>query len=152
MPQRYQKRKRNKMATDEISEIKVDVGVLKTQVLTLSTICNKLDSIIEKLVDQHDRHISKVYDDMNNNRKEKDADISEIHERIDMVLDKVRTSEKCIMEEIGKLKKTMTDHAESSRTQYEKINQWKWTIAGGIIVITWLISHSNFDTILKALH
>jgi hypothetical protein len=137
---------------DEISEIKVDVGILKTQVLTLSAICNKLDQVIEKLVDQHDRHIAKVYDDMDDNRKEKDDDISDIHTRIDVVLDKVRESEKCIMAEIGNLKKTMTDHAESSRVQYEKINQWKWTIAGGILVLTWLISHSNFDTILKALH
>jgi DNA-directed RNA polymerase sigma subunit (sigma70/sigma32) len=136
---------------DEISEIKVDVGVLKTQVLTLSAICNKLDSLIEKLVDQHDRHISKVYDDMNNNRKEKDADISEIHERIDTVLDKVGQSEKCIMEEIRGLKKTMNEHVESSRNQYDRLNQWKWTIAGGIIVITWLISHSNFDILLKAI-
>jgi DNA-directed RNA polymerase sigma subunit (sigma70/sigma32) len=136
------------MATDDL---RVDVGVLKTQVLTLSSICNKLDQVIEKLVDQHDRHISKVYDDMNSNRKEKDADISEIHQRIDTVLDKVDQSEKCIMEEIRGLKETMSDHVEASRNQYERLNQWKWTLAGGIIVITWLISHSNFDTILKAL-
>ena len=137
------------MATDDL---RVDVGVLKTQVLTLSSICNKLDQVIEKLVDQHDRHISKVYDDMNSNRKEKDADISEIHQRIDTVLSKVDQSEKCIMEEIRGLKETMSDHVEASRNQYERLNQWKWTLAGGIIVITWLISHSNFDTILKALH
>jgi DNA-directed RNA polymerase sigma subunit (sigma70/sigma32) len=139
------------MATDELSEIKVDVGVLKTQVLTLSSICNKLDQVIEKLVDQHDRHISKVYDDMNSNRKEKDADVSEMHQRIDTVLSKVDQSEKSIMEEIRGLKETMADHVEASRNQYERLNQWKWTLAGGIIVITWLISHSNFDTILKAL-
>jgi DNA-directed RNA polymerase sigma subunit (sigma70/sigma32) len=139
------------MASDEISEIKVDVGVLKTQVLTLSAICNKLDQLIEKLVDQHDRHISKVYDDMNSNRKEKDADIAEIHQRIDTVLAKVEHSERSIMEEIRGLKDTMAEHVEASRSQYDRINQWKWTIAGGIIVITWLISHSNFDTILKAL-
>ena len=139
------------MAADEISEIKVDVGVLKTQVLTLSSICNKLDQVIEKLVDQHDRHISKVYDDMNNNRKEKDADIAEMHQRIEMVLNKVEHSEKSIMEEIRGLKNTMAEHVEASRSQYDRINQWKWTIAGGIIVITWLISHSNFDTILKAI-
>ena len=136
------------MATDDL---RVDVGVLKTQVLTLSSICNKLDQVIEKLVDQHDRHLSKVYDDMNSNRKEKDADISEIHQRIDTVLNKVDQSEKCIMEEIRGLKETMADHVEASRNQYDRLNQWKWTIAGGIIVITWLISHSNFDILLKAL-
>jgi DNA anti-recombination protein RmuC len=136
---------------DDISEIKVDVGILKTQVLTLSALCNKMDQVIEKLVDQHDRHLSKVYDDMDNQRKEKDTNIAEIHQRIDMVLDKVQESEKCIMEEIKQLKDTMASHVESSRDQYEKLNQWKWTLAGGIVVITWLISHSSFDTILKAL-
>jgi DNA anti-recombination protein RmuC len=136
---------------DDLSEIKVDVGVLKTQVLTLSALCNKMDQVIEKLVDQHDRHLSKVYDDMDDQRKEKDTNIAEIHERIDMVLDKVQDSERCIMEEIKQLKDTMAGHVESSRDQYEKLNQWKWTLAGGIVVITWLISHSSFDTILKAL-
>jgi len=135
--------------SDEISEIKVDVGVLKTQVLTLSSICNKLDTVIEKLVDQHDRHIAKVYDDMDDNRKEKDADISDIHGRIDTVLDKVQQSELRIMDEIKGLKKTMNDHVESSKNQYEKLNQWKWTIAGGIVVITWLISHANSDIIQR---
>jgi chromosome segregation ATPase len=137
---------------EEISEIKVDVGVLKTQVLTLSALCNKMDQVIEKLVDQHDRHLSKVYDDMDDQRKEKDSDIAEIHTRIDMVLEKVQESEKSIMEEIKSLKTTMSEHSSKSAAQYEKLNQWKWTLAGGIVVITWLISHSGFDTILKALH
>jgi hypothetical protein len=137
---------------EEISNIKVDVGVLKTQVLTLTMLCNKMDQVIEKLVDQHDRHLNKVYDTMDNQRKEKDKDIAEIHERIDTVLDKVQHSELRIMDEIKGLKQTMTDHVEASKNQYEKLNQWKWTIAGGIIVITWLISHSNFDTILRSLH
>ena len=137
---------------NEILEIKVDVGVLKTQVLTLSALCNKMDQVIEKLVDQHDRHLIKVYEHMDNQRKEKDMDISEIHERIDVVLDKVQESELRIMDEIKGLKDTMSEHVQASKSQYEKLNQWKWTLAGGIIVITWLISHSNFDTILKSLH
>ena len=45
---------------EDLSEIKVDVGVLKTQVLTLSALCNKMDQVIEKLVDQHDRHLAGV--------------------------------------------------------------------------------------------
>ena len=137
---------------NEILEVKVDVGVLKTQVLTLSALCNKMDQVIEKLVDQHDRHLVKVYEHMDNQRKEKDMDISEIHERIDVVLDKVQESELRIMDEIKGLKNTMDEHVQASKSQYEKLNQWKWTLAGGIIVITWLISHSNFDTILKSLH
>jgi uncharacterized coiled-coil DUF342 family protein len=138
--------------SDEISEIKVDVGILKTQVLTLSAICNKMDQVIEKLVDQHDRHLNKVYDTMNNQRIEKDDDIAEIHGRVDLVLDKLQESEKRIMDEIGTLKKSMNEHSAASKAEFQKLNQWKWMIAGGILVISWLISHTGLDTILKVLH
>jgi DNA-directed RNA polymerase sigma subunit (sigma70/sigma32) len=133
-------------------DIKVDVGILKTQVLTLSALCSKMDQVIEKLVDQHDRHIAKVYTDMDNRRLETDADVKEIHDRIDIVLDKVQESERRIMEEMKGLKKCLNEHNESSKIQFEKINQWKWTIAGGILVLSWLISHSNLDTIVKSIH
>jgi hypothetical protein len=138
--------------SQECVDVLIDVGILKTQVLTLSALCNKMDQVIEKLVDQHDRHLSKVYESMDNQRKEKDDDISDIHQRVDVVLDKLAESEKRIMDEIGSLKKTMTEHSAKSAAQYDRLNQWKWTLAGGIIVITWLISHSGLDTILKALH
>jgi chromosome segregation ATPase len=136
---------------DEISEIKVDVGILKTQVLTLSALCNKMDQVIEKLVDQHDRHINKVYDTMDNQRKETNTDVADVHGRIDTVLEKLQESEMRIMAEIKDLKQTMGEHVEASKSQYEKLNQWKWSLAGGIIVVTWLLSHSNFDILLKAL-
>jgi hypothetical protein len=136
---------------DDISEIKVDVGVLKTQVLTLSALCNKMDQVIEKLVDQHDRHINKVYDTMDNQRKETNTDVADVHGRIDVVLEKLQESEIRIMAEIKDLKQTMGEHVEASKSQYEKLNQWKWSLAGGIVVVTWLLSHSSFDTILKLL-
>ena len=136
---------------DDLSEIKVDVGVLKTQVLTLSALCNKMDQVIEKLVDQHDRHINKVYDTMDNQRKETNTDVADVHGRIDTVLEKMQESELRIMAEIKDLKQTMGEHVEASKSQYEKLNQWKWSLAGGIVVVTWLLSHSSFDTILKLL-
>lgn len=137
---------------DDCVDVQVDIGILKTQVLTLSALCNKMDQVIEKLVDQHDRHLSKVYDAMDDQRKEKDDDIAEIHERVDMVLEKVQESEKRLMEEFQGLKKAMNEHSANSKAEFQKINQWKWTLAGGIIVITWLISRVGFDTLLKVLH
>jgi hemerythrin superfamily protein len=133
-------------------DLRVDVGVLKTQVLTLSAICNKLDAVIEKLVEQHDRHIAKVYTDMDNRRAEVDTDVREIHDRIDTVLDKMQASELRIMEEIKGLRKCVTDHNTAEKEQLDKLLQWKWTIVGGIVVISWLISHGNIDTIIKSIH
>ena len=131
------------------TDIKVDIGVLKTQVLTLSALCNKMDQVIEKLVDQHDRHIAKVYTDMDNRRLETEADIKEIHQRIDTVLDKMETSNKEIMEEFKSLRKDMNDHNKNEKESLDKILQWKWMVAGGIIAVSWLISNVNFDTLSK---
>jgi hypothetical protein len=137
--------------SEEVSDIKVDVGILKTQVLTLSALCNKMDLVIEKIVDTHDRHISKVYSDMENRRLETDGDIKEIHDRIDMVLDKMEASNQRIMDEFKSLRSDMQDHNQSEKEALDKLLQWKWMVAGGIIVVSWLISNVNINTIVNSI-
>jgi len=128
-------------------DIKVDIGVLKTQVLTLSALCNKMDQVIEKLVDQHDRHIAKVYTDMDNRRKETDADIKELHTRIDTVLDKMQASESKVLDKIEELRNDMSKHNKQEKDALDALLKWKWMVAGGIIVLSWLISHVKPDTL-----
>ena len=130
-------------------DVKVDIGVLKTQVLTLSALCTKMDTVIDKLMDQHDRHIAKVYTDMNDRRLETESDIKDIHDRIDTVLDKMQGTELRIMDEIKSLRTDMQKHNKEEKETMDKLLQWKWMIAGGILVMSWLITHVNFDTIIK---
>ena len=130
-------------------DVQVDIGVLKTQVLTLSALCNKMDVVIEKLVDQHDRHIAKVYADMDQRRIETDKDIKEIDRRIDTVLQKMEDSNEKIMEEFKAIRKDMADHNKKEKESLDKLLEWKWMVAGGIIAISYLISHVNLDTILR---
>jgi ferritin-like metal-binding protein YciE len=115
--------------------------------LTLSALCNKMDQVIEKLVDQHDRHIAKVYTDMDNRRKETDADIKELHTRIDTVLDKMQASESKIMDKIEELRNDMSKHNKQEKDALDALLKWKWMVAGGIIVLSWLISHVKPDTL-----
>ena len=129
-----------------------EVGELKGKVEALSTIANKLDVIIERLVDIHDRHITKVYDDMEKRRMETQEQIKEIHDRIDTVLDKVQATEKNVTAKIELLQKCITDHNTKEKEQLDAILKWKWTVAGGILVIAWLFSHVSPDTILKSFH
>jgi hypothetical protein len=124
-----------------------DVGMLKGQVSALSIVASKLDVIMDRIVDQHDRHIAKVYTDMENRRLETEADIKEIHERIDMVLEKVQTTEKSILEKIESLRDCVTEHNKEEKKQLDQLLQYKWMIAGGIIVLSWLISHVKPDTL-----
>ena len=135
----------------EMVDVQIDVGILKTQVLTLSALCNKMDQVIEKLVDQHDRHISGVYNDIDKKRLETEDDIKDIHERIDTVLDKMEKSNEKIMEEFKSLRKDMADHNLKEKEALDQLLKWKWMVAGGIVALSWLISHFNPDTIISLL-
>ena len=130
---------------DDLTSIKVDVGVLKEQINTLTILCNKMDIVIEKLMSQHERHITKIYTDMDNRRLETDKDIHELHDRIDTVLDKMQDSESRIMDEI----KCLREDIKEEKKSIDAILAWKWQIVGGIIAISWLISHSGSDIIGK---
>jgi len=128
------------------TDIKVDIGVLKTQVSAIMLLCSKLDQVIEKLIDQHDRHLVKVYEDMDKRRKDTETDIKEIHERIDDVLEKVQGTEKALLDEMKALRKEMQDHNAKEKASLDGLLQWKWMIAGGILAVSWLLSHVSSDT------
>jgi len=131
------------MDEKSLLDTKIAVGVLKEQVNTLTMLCNKMDVVIEKLVDQHDKHISQIYKDMEKRRLETDGDVREIHDRIDTVLDKVQTTELRLMDELKALRKDMMDHNNKEKETLDQILQWRWMIAGGIVVISWLVSHGT---------
>jgi Mg2+ and Co2+ transporter CorA len=133
--------------TKDIIDIKVDVGVLKTQTSILSTLCEKMDKVIEKLVDNHDKHIGQLYQTIEDRRSETDDDVKELHERIDDVLEKVTETEKSLLEEIKTLRGEMSAGNKSQKEKLDQILQWRWMIIGGIVATTWLISHLSPDII-----
>jgi uncharacterized protein YdiU (UPF0061 family) len=130
----------------DIVSLQIDVGVLKQQVGTLCTLCDKMDKVMEKLVDQHDRHIAKIYTDMDNRRLETEADIKELHVRIDTVLDKLHDSEHRLMNELRAMRNDMQDHNSKEKESLDKLLQWKWMVVGGVIMLSWLVSHVNLET------
>jgi hypothetical protein len=105
-----------------------------------------MDKVMEKLVDQHDRHIAKIYTDMDNRRLETEADVKEIHDRIDTVLDKLQASELRLMDELKAMRRDMQEHNTKEKESLEKLLQWKWMVVGGVIVLSWLVSHINLET------
>jgi hypothetical protein len=126
--------------TDD-TQLKVDVGVLKEQVNTLTTLCGKMDTIIDKILEQQDRQVDQVYKDMDRRRIETEASIKEIHYRIDTVLDKVQASELRLLNEIKELRIEMSSHNLKEKESLDRLLQWKWMVAGGILVLSWLVSH-----------
>jgi hypothetical protein len=137
----------------DCTSVLVDVGVLKTQVATISLLCEKMDKLIEKLIDKQDKITEEVYDDMERKRQETVSDIKELHSRITTVdrnlSDKIELTERRIMDEIKSLRDVMNEHNKKEDSELKKILEWKWMAAGGIIVLAWIISNVNVDMIGK---
>lgn len=137
----------------EFVELKVDVGVLKTQVSTITILCDKMDKVIEKLANNHDKIVEQIYTDMRKREDEKDADVKELHSRITTISrelsDKVELTERRIMDEIKCLRNDIAEHNKKEDQDLKKILEWKWMAAGGIIVLAWLFSHINLDMLGK---
>jgi hypothetical protein len=139
--------------TEKSIDIKVDVEVLKRDVDTLTKLCEKMDMVIEKLVDHQSVLIREVYKDMDKREDDTNQDIKELHSRITStsreLSDKVETTERRIMEQIEKLSIQIHEHNAKEDDELAKILQWKWTIVGGILVLSWLTSNIGLDTIVK---
>ena len=140
------------MAAESI-DLKVDVEVLKNQVLTITQLCGKMDSVIEKLVDNHDRMVNQIYTDMEKRKADTNNDIKELHSRITTisreVSDKVELTERRIMDEIKSLRDDIAEHNRKEENDLQKILQWKWMVAGGVIVMAWVISNVNLAALSK---
>lgn len=140
----------------EITQLQVDVGILKTQVASISLLCDKMDKVIDRLMENQDRMVGQIYEDMDEKKKDTTEDIKELHSRITTVdrnlADKIELTERRIMDEIKNLRAEIKEHNKKEDSELKKILEWKWTAAGGIIVIVWLLSHVKFDIISKLLN
>lgn len=139
------------METKECVDIKVEVGVLRTQVDTLTKLCDKMDKVIEKLAENQDKIVEQIYTDMRRREDDKNQDVKELHSRITTISrdlsDKVELTERRIMEEIKSLRNDINKHNEKEDADIKKILEWKWMAAGGIIAAVWLLSNIDFAKI-----
>lgn len=140
---------------NNITTIKVDVEVLKSQLTTLTNLCEKMDKVIEKIVDHQGLMISQIYNDMDKREDDTDADIKELNTRITdttkELSDKVDETERRIMQELKTLRHQIEEHDKKEDDELSQILKWKWTIVGGILVLSWLTQNIGIDTILKML-
>jgi hypothetical protein len=143
------------MAPNEV-DLKVDVSVLKERVSTLTELCNKMDRVIEKLADNQLDLAGQIYQDMDKRKEQTVSDIKELHSRITTVdrnlSDKIELTERRIMDEIKSLRDHITAHNEKEDNDIQKLSQWKWMVAGGVVVLAWIISNIKLDQLVKFLN
>ena len=90
---------------------------------------------------------------MDKRKQDTITDIKDLHSRITTtdrnLSDKIELTERRIMEEIKSLRHDISEHNKKEDSEIQKILEWKWTAAGGILVLAWLLSHVNFDILSK---
>ena len=140
------------MAQAEV-DLKVDVSVLKEKVSTLTDLCSKMDRIIEKLADNQLDLAGQIYQDMDKRKEQTVSDIKELHSRITTtdrnLSDKIELTERRIMDEIKSVRDSIDQHNEKEEQDLQKLSQWKWMVAGGVIVFAWLVSNVKLEMLGK---
>jgi len=137
---------------DEVT-LKVDVSVLKERVSTLTELCHKMDRVIEKLADNQLDLAGQIYQDMDKRKEQTVSDIKELHSRITTVdrnlSDKIELTERRIMDEIKALRECIDQHNEKEEADMLKLSQWRWMVAGGVIVFAWLVTNVKLEMLAK---
>ena len=133
--------------------LKVEVGVLKEKVNTIADLCEKMDRVIEKLADNNTNMVNQIYKDMDKRKEDTVSDIKELHSRITTtdrnLSDKIELTERRIMDEIKSLRDHITEHNQKEDDELKSLMQWKWMVAGGVIVVAWIISNVKLDYLAK---
>jgi len=136
--------------------LKVEVGVLKEKVNTIAELCEKMDRVIEKLADNNTNMVNQIYKDMDKRKEDTVSDIKELHSRITTtdrnLSDKIELTERRIMDEIKSLRDHITEHNEKEDNTMQSILQWRWMLAGGVIVLAWIISNVKLEFLAKLLN
>ena len=133
--------------------LKVEVSVLKEKVNTIADLCEKMDRVIEKLADNNTIMVNQIYKDMDKRKEDTVGDIKELHSRITTtdrnLSDKIELTERRIMDEIKSLRDHITEHNQKEDDDLKSLMQWKWMVAGGVVVVAWIISNVKFEYLAK---
>lgn len=133
--------------------LKVEVGILKEKVNTIADLCEKMDRVIEKLADNNTNMVNQIYKDMDKRKEDTVGDIKELHSRITTtdrnLSDKIELTERRIMDEIKSLRDHITEHNQKEDDDLKSLMQWKWMVAGGVVVVAWIISNIKLDYLAK---
>jgi hypothetical protein len=136
--------------------LKVEVGVLKEKVNTIADLCEKMDRVIEKLADNNTIMVNQIYKDMDKRKEDTVSDIKELHSRITTtdrnLSDKIELTERRIMDEIKSLRDHITEHNQKEDNDMKSMLQWRWMIAGGVVVLAWIISNVKLEFLASILN
>ena len=144
------------MVEHDDTEIRIEVGIIKTQIATILSLYQKLENTIDKINTHSLDCAERIQSEMSQKREElkkfHSEDMKEINKRVDTLIDKLQLAEMRLKDEIQHLRSDVVETSKEEQKEIQQLKEWRWAIMGGMIVLSWLISHFNPDIIQKILN
>jgi dsDNA-specific endonuclease/ATPase MutS2 len=152
-----------------VDELKIDIELLKKDVTMISSLCTKFDTTIDKMQEiasnlsrmvslQEQRIVvqekitQEVQSVLEKRRQEHVEDTKELHSRITTVnrelTQKIDESEKRILAELHSMRTELMAEKTSFADRLSKIEIWKYTVVGALMIVSWLAAKIDIVKIL----
>lgn len=145
-------------------EIKVDIELLKKDVVTMSALLEKFDTTIDKMqeiasslsrmvslqeqrIENQEKVTAEVQSVLEMRRIEHNNNIKDIYNRINTVnkelTDKIEDTEKTILAELQKIREDLHKKDEGFGDRLGKIEMWKYAVGLVVIVLAWIAGQTD---------
>lgn len=145
-------------------EIKVDIELLKKDVVTMSALLGKFDTTIDKMqeiasslsrmvslqeqrIENQEKVTAEVQSVLEMRRIEHNNNIKDIYNRINTVnkelTDKIEDTEKTILAELQKIRDDLHKKDEGFGDRLGKIEMWKYAVGLVVIVLAWIAGQTD---------
>jgi len=154
---------------------RVEIELLKKDVNIIASLCEKFDTTIDKMqeiasnlsrmvslqeqrLETQEETTKEIQSVIEMRRVEHNNDIKELHSRITTVnrdlSDKIEETEKTILHELHAIRQEIKDSHKSKdesslMARLSEVEAWKYTMMGGIIVITWVLAKADLSKFFK---
>jgi hypothetical protein len=150
---------------------KIELELLKKDVSIITTLCEKFDTTIDKMqeiasnlsrmislqeqrIETQEKVTKEVQSVLEMRRIEHNNDIKELHSRITTVnrelSEKIEESENKILKELQCLKTELIKDKKTLGGRLAEVEAWKYTMVGGLMVITWILAKVDIIKVLFA--
>lgn len=147
---------------------RIEIELLKKDVTTMSALLEKFDTTIDKMqeiasslskmvslqeqrLENQEKITSEVQSILEMRRLEHNNNIKDIYNRINTVnkelTDKIEDTEKTILTELQAIRAKLENDKQSFGSRLTSVEMWKYTVVGGIILISFIIG--NISDIIK---
>jgi len=140
----------NDVKVEALSELKVEVAVLKQEVGFINRLFGRIEDVIDKIDAQHSTVLDKTTK-IEYNLLNTKSELEDLRKTLDdsekNISSRINAIEKLLTDEINSLNSTLTDRVNKNEAKTVDLLQYKWLLWGGGAVVLWGIS--NIDILKK---